>query len=512
MALAVTNFAATATTAAVEQTDTVLPVVTTAGFPSLGSGEFFMLALGEPPTVELAKCTAVGVNRLVLVRGQEGTPARSWPAGTTVRLVVSAAALAEFVQRSGATMTGPLVMAAPDGRLNFVDGAVSSQIRQNVLTDSTRSEVRLRFDGTPPAIPPSPPPGFVQRTRFEFGRLTNAASGVALVVFKGDGSGDGAHAFYGYGDAHLAIPAGRKVGIGTENPVASLHIARSDAIVIPAGTTAQRPSSPVEGMIRYNTETDQFEGYANGQWSELGAAGSELAINEVERVEVVDRSSGATLTVADMLHRLSYTDNVLRRLERIVRITGTGPVSCTLPNGASGVLVGHKFFIRNGSNDVLTINAPSGSTINGEPSVVVPWSQGEVYLEATAVADNNVTWFAVGDTTEGVTLPATRARGAVRFDATIQGGTRLVRSTITASTTLSVTDDVNVIRHVNGSGITVTVPSTYVGVCDLWADTAFTLAFQGGSSYSIAAGERAVVDVHKYDNVYYRRLYKPVPV
>lgn len=39
---------------------------------------------------------------------------------------------------------------------------------------------------------------------------------------------------------------------------------------IPAGTTAQRASSPVEGMIRYNTDLQQFEGYSNGSWGIIG--------------------------------------------------------------------------------------------------------------------------------------------------------------------------------------------------------------------------------------------------
>ena len=38
------------------------------------------------------------------------------------------------------------------------------------------------------------------------------------------------------------------------------------AVKIPAGTTAQRPASPVAGMIRYNTDGPDLEGYANGRW------------------------------------------------------------------------------------------------------------------------------------------------------------------------------------------------------------------------------------------------------
>lgn len=37
-------------------------------------------------------------------------------------------------------------------------------------------------------------------------------------------------------------------------------------INIPVGTTAQRPASPVNGMIRYNTNINILEGYANNTW------------------------------------------------------------------------------------------------------------------------------------------------------------------------------------------------------------------------------------------------------
>jgi hypothetical protein len=41
-------------------------------------------------------------------------------------------------------------------------------------------------------------------------------------------------------------------------------------LLIPSGTTAQRPASPAVGEIRYNTTLSQFEGYANSAWGSLG--------------------------------------------------------------------------------------------------------------------------------------------------------------------------------------------------------------------------------------------------
>jgi hypothetical protein len=41
------------------------------------------------------------------------------------------------------------------------------------------------------------------------------------------------------------------------------------ALIVPVGTTAQRPASPVAGMLRYNTNINQFEIYKEGGWSAL---------------------------------------------------------------------------------------------------------------------------------------------------------------------------------------------------------------------------------------------------
>ena len=41
-------------------------------------------------------------------------------------------------------------------------------------------------------------------------------------------------------------------------------------MLIPVGTTAQRPVSPTNGDMRYNTDNGQFEGYQGGAWGQLG--------------------------------------------------------------------------------------------------------------------------------------------------------------------------------------------------------------------------------------------------
>ena len=70
------------------------------------------------------------------------------------------------------------------------------------------------------------------------------------------------------------ISTGAKIGINTTLPYTSLDIRTTDAILLPRGTTLERPSG-IRGLMRYNTDTSQFEGLGAGdQWGSLGGVKS----------------------------------------------------------------------------------------------------------------------------------------------------------------------------------------------------------------------------------------------
>lgn len=48
-----------------------------------------------------------------------------------------------------------------------------------------------------------------------------------------------------------------------------LTLEGTGAAILNVGTTGERPASPEEGMVRYNTTNSKFEGYS-GQWGSLG--------------------------------------------------------------------------------------------------------------------------------------------------------------------------------------------------------------------------------------------------
>ena len=80
--------------------------------------------------------------------------------------------------------------------------------------------------------------------------------------------------FYTAGTEKMRIAQNGYIGVGTANPNVSVHIDSTDSIKIPKGTTAQRPTANTDdhkGYIRYNTTTNQFEGFGAGNtWGTLG--------------------------------------------------------------------------------------------------------------------------------------------------------------------------------------------------------------------------------------------------
>ena len=105
------------------------------------------------------------------------------------------------------------------------------------------------------------------------GLLTLKDGGITKVQINGE---TGQHSYINSGN----------VGIGSTIPRTSLDIGSTDAVVVPVGTTAQRPASAAAGMFRYNTTEGKFEGYTT-EWGEIGGGGGITTVAHVANNAVV---------------------------------------------------------------------------------------------------------------------------------------------------------------------------------------------------------------------------------
>ena len=98
------------------------------------------------------------------------------------------------------------------------------------------------------------------------------------------------------------------------------------AAFLPSGTTAQRPATPVNGYIRYNSDLLGMEAYANGIWGSVGGGATGGLTDKVfqENDQVVNNS---------------YTLGVGKNASSVGPITINTGVNVTVPAGANWVIL-----------------------------------------------------------------------------------------------------------------------------------------------------------------------------
>ena len=94
---------------------------------------------------------------------------------------------------------------------------------------------------------------------------------------------------------------------------ASLQINSTDSIILPSGSTAQRPSNGVAGMFRYNNNTNQLEYYSVGSSSWVSATGAYTTISE-------DSFTGDGNTTVFTLSQTGTTNGVIVSINGLVQI------------------------------------------------------------------------------------------------------------------------------------------------------------------------------------------------
>jgi hypothetical protein len=92
--------------------------------------------------------------------------------------------------------------------------------------------------------------------------------------------------------------------------------------VIPAGTTAERNSSPANGNFRYNSSLNSFEGYVDGAWGGVGGA-----------------QAGGVIYENNQSVTANYTISTNKNGFSVGPITVNSGVSITVPSGSVWVIL-----------------------------------------------------------------------------------------------------------------------------------------------------------------------------
>jgi hypothetical protein len=157
-----------------------------------------------------------------------------------------------------------------------------------------------------------------------------------------------------------------RVGIGTASPATTLHISATDALRLPSGNTAQRPGSPANGDIRYNSTTSQIEGYAGSAWAVM-TGGTQLFDADGDTVVSVERTADEDqihfqVGGTDAAHIRSNGNIELNNLQiadtTISTLLTNGDLTLT-PNGTGKVIVTNGTTLQTNTADI------NGGAIDG---------------------------------------------------------------------------------------------------------------------------------------------------
>lgn len=116
-----------------------------------------------------------------------------------------------------------------------------------------------------------------------------------------------------------------RVGIGTATLSVKFSIAATDAMLVPVGTTGERPTGAT-GYLRFNSSTTSFEGYNGTAWGSIGGGATGGGTDQIFYL------NGQTVNT-------SYSIPVGQNAGSFGPITVASGAVVTVPSGSTWVVV-----------------------------------------------------------------------------------------------------------------------------------------------------------------------------
>jgi hypothetical protein len=160
-------------------------------------------------------------------------------------------------------VNGELAINITDGKLYYKDNIGVVKLLASNAASSPVTSFQTSLTGLTPSTSTT---GAITLA----GTLGVASGGTGLTTLTAGyvPFGNGTSAFGG--SANLFWDnANTRLGVGTNAPAVTFAVSAVDAMLIPTGTTGQRPTGST-GYFRFNTTTTQFEGYNGTAWGTIG--------------------------------------------------------------------------------------------------------------------------------------------------------------------------------------------------------------------------------------------------
>jgi len=182
-------------------------------------------------------------------------------------------------------------------------GTVSVLANTGIVANSTGLFVNATYIGT---LTSNNATNFAGQPASYYANAENLTTGVLPTARL-----SGAYTGIGQVGTLSTLRTSGSLGVNTTSPAVTLDVSSNDAIFVPRGTTAQRPSG-ANGMLRFNTDSSSFEGFSNSAWGNIvstssggyykgnnGAIGATDSRNNLYRINSNTQSNNITIIAGE---------------------------------------------------------------------------------------------------------------------------------------------------------------------------------------------------------------------
>lgn len=147
---------------------------------------------------------------------------------------------------------------------------------------------------------------------------------------------------------------------GGSQPQNTFLLSGTGSLALPSGTTSQRPNTPANGMIRYNSTNGAFEGYASNAWSGIGGGGTIDKVTQASHGFVV----GDVLYINGGNYAKAQADTAVKAevVGMVSRVIDSSTFELTLNgevSGLTGLTMGEAYFLSASTAGAITATEPS---------------------------------------------------------------------------------------------------------------------------------------------------------
>lgn len=226
----------------------------------------------------------------------------------------------------------------------------------------------------------------------------------------------------------------------------NVSLSGNEGVTLPAGTTAERPSSPADGVFRFNTTTDVMEYYDGADWQTLGNAPGVTSISPTTETD-----ANANITITGTNFKTGATvqfigDDGTVYNSPSVTVNSTTTITATTPSSA--------LTVANEPYDIKVINPGnfSGTLVNALDAGSTPafgvasGSLGTVLEGTAASAFTQITATDADGQSVSITLKSGSSLPSgvsMSTSGVFSGTTPTTGSSVTTTFTVEATDGVN---------------------------------------------------------------------